>query len=193
MMKRIIEEKECKLIEQRSKFISYVFSCDDLVSQSIILKRIKRLHPSATHICYASVIDEQKTFNDDREPSGTAGAQMALVLNKENMVNTLCVVVRYFGGVKLGVPGLSKAYKEASELCLENNTKEVVLKDEYLCECSYSLFDVVKSTCGKLNIPVYDEIFGANVSFKICLSHSEFLIVSKLDFEMTITGKKVYV
>ena len=192
MMKKIIEEKECKLIEQRSKFISYVFSCEDLNTQSIILKRIKKLHPSATHICYASVIGENKTYNDDREPSGTAGAQVALALNKENMVNTLCVVVRYFGGVKLGVPGLSKAYKEACELCLDGNTKEVVLKDEYNCECAYSLFDSVKSTCNKLNILFYDESFGTNVSFKICLSDKELPIISKLGLELTKTGKKVY-
>ena len=175
-MKVIIGEKNEKYVENRSKFFSYIFFCDNLEKQEQIIRKIKSNHPSATHVCFASIIDEGeiKTYsNDDREPSNTAGGQILLALKKNDMVNTLCVVVRYFGGVKLGTVNLSKAYKTSAEMAIEENTKEVVKKTKYDCECSYENYDKIKKILAKNNLQVCAETFCESVKFSVYLTDNE--------------------
>ena len=192
-MKSIISQKECKLIEKRSRFISCVFSCNSKDEQAIILKELKRKHPSATHVCYASIIDGEAYSSDDREPSGTAGVPISSMLKKYGVDNCLCAVVRYFGGVKLGVPGLIDAYKKSAELCFEDNTKDVVLKNEYMCKCSFASFSAVKSLLAKNNISTTNEDYSSLVTFCVYLSETERDMLSNKDVEITPTGNKKYV
>ncbi len=104
---------------KKSKFIGYKFNVDNLSDVTKILEELKKEHKKATHICYAyKIVGEnytEKAF-DDGEPSGTAGKPILNVINKQNLSNILIVVVRYFGGIKLGAGGLLRAYtKTASE------------------------------------------------------------------------------
>ncbi|MGN7939438.1 YigZ family protein [Virgibacillus sp. 6R] len=110
---------EHELIIQKSRFICYterVTTEDD--AQSFIQK-IKKQHPNANHNCSAYLIGEHNQIqkaNDDGEPSGTAGVPMLEVLKKRDIKNTVVVVTRYFGGIKLGTGGLIRAYgKSVSE------------------------------------------------------------------------------
>lgn len=103
---------------KKSKFIGLYFpvkSQDEVVE---ILNNLKKEHKKATHICYAYRLTNpfsEKAF-DDGEPSGTAGKPILNVLQKQNKKDSLLVVVRYFGGIKLGAGGLVRAYsKTASE------------------------------------------------------------------------------
>ena len=192
-MKSIISQKECKLVEKRSRFISCVFSCNSKDEQTAIIKELKRKHPSATHVCNASIVDGEVYYSDDREPSGTAGVPISSMLKKYGVDNCLCAVVRYFGGVKLGVPGLIEAYKNAAELCLDGNTKDVVLKNEYMCKCSFASFSAVKSLLAKNNIQTTDEEYSSLVTFCVYLSETERNMLSNKDVEVTPTGNKKYV
>lgn len=102
-------------IVSRSRFICYLFPCSSPEQAKQQLKSIQILHPQASHHCYAFVSgkpdDSQKYgFSDDGEPSGTAGKPMLLALQGSNIGQICAIVVRYFGGTKLGTGGLQRAY-----------------------------------------------------------------------------------
>lgn len=105
---------------KKSKFIGYVYNVSDVSAVKSIIDELKKEHKKATHICYAYKITgenyEEKAV-DDGEPGGTAGKPILNVINKQNLTNILIVIVRYFGGIKLGAGGLVRAYtKTASEV-----------------------------------------------------------------------------
>ncbi|WP_370288755.1 YigZ family protein [Elizabethkingia sp. JS20170427COW] len=106
------------LKEKGSKFISYAFPVEDEEAVKKRLEEIKNLHPKATHHCYAfrlGVNGENYRANDDGEPSGSAGLPIYNQLLAHNITQVLVVVVRYYGGTKLGVGGLVKIYKESAK------------------------------------------------------------------------------
>jgi uncharacterized YigZ family protein len=114
-----------------SKFIAYVFPFHQKEVLQGILGQLKKEHPKASHWCYAYRVgyqNEEFRANDDGEPSGSAGKPILNQLYSHEVKNALIVVVRYFGGTKLGVPGLIEAYKEAANDALKN--ANFVFEDE---------------------------------------------------------------
>lgn len=117
-MFKSVKEEVCELyIEKKSKFFAYLFPIKSKEDIETILKQIKEKHVEATHHCYAYILKEDNQLlykaNDDGEPSSTAGAPILNVLRKNDLTNCLGVVVRYFGGIKLGAGGLTRAYSNA--------------------------------------------------------------------------------
>ena len=110
----IKENIEYKYIVNKSEFITFLIKIYDVEQVKEELNRIKSLYKDATHYCYAYVIDDNKKSSDDGEPGGTAGVPIMETLNKLDMNYVLCVVVRYFGGIKLGAGGLIRAYRKAT-------------------------------------------------------------------------------
>lgn len=110
-------EAEFLYEEKKSKFFSFFFYISDPSQIEKIILDIRAKHKKATHICHA-VIYEGETYvckcSDDGEPSGTAGRPILNVLEKQNRKNCMVVVVRYFGGIKLGAGGLVRAYTKAA-------------------------------------------------------------------------------
>ncbi len=94
-----------------SKFITILFPVTDREMVKNYLRLVKQQYPKATHYCYAFRLENDQGMSDDKEPSKTAGAPMLQVLIKQNVVNVLAIVVRYYGGIKLGTAGLVKAYQ----------------------------------------------------------------------------------
>ena len=107
---------------KKSKFISYAFSVKNVLDVEKFLSQIKQENKKASHICFAYVISGKefliKAF-DDKEPNGTAGKPILNVIQKQNKENIMVVVVRYFGGIKLGAGGLVRAYSKAANAALE--------------------------------------------------------------------------
>ena len=190
-MNSIIEQQSGLYVEKRSRFVSYIFRCNSKEEEECLLKKIRKEHASSRHVCYASSVDANVVYSDDREPSGTAGAQLSLLLSKYNLVNTLLVVVRYFGGVKLGTSGLTNAYKTSAEMCIIGNTKEVTLKEHFRAQCKYALFDQIKRVLFSNNIEISNQIFGDDVSFEVYLSKEEKSFIPK-DCQITFLGDKKY-
>ena len=125
-----------------SKFIAYVFPFHQKEVLQGILGQLKKEHPKARHWCYAYRIgyqNEEFRANDDGEPSGSAGKPILNQLYSHEVKNALIVVVRYFGGTKLGVPGLIEAYKEAANDALKN--ANFVFEDE-----KFEMQDIVSMT-----------------------------------------------
>ena len=123
---KTIKHNNCEEIEEKkSKFIAnlmYVESEEEVQNR---IKEIKKKYYDARHNCFAYRIIEGENIvqrsSDDGEPSGTAGAPILNILEKNNMVNILVVVTRYFGGILSGTGGLVKAYSEATLKSIENN------------------------------------------------------------------------
>ena len=107
-----------EIIIKNSKFICLLIKINS-VDINNILDKIKSDYPKATHYCYAYLYNDIQRFNDDGEPGGTAGMPILNVLLKEELSNVLCVVIRYFGGIKLGAGGLVRAYTKSVTECLK--------------------------------------------------------------------------
>ncbi len=118
-MKSIKETVKTSIVINRSEFINYLIPVGSVDDVKTSLKKLKKDYPDANHHCYAYVIgknQEIQKYNDDGEPSKTAGMPMIEVLKKQNLTNVLNVSIRYFGGIKLGAGGLVRAYtKSCSE------------------------------------------------------------------------------
>ena len=118
------------LKEKGSKFIGFAFPLEDETDLKKNLEKVKTEHPKATHHCYAfrlGILGENYRANDDGEPNGSAGLPIYNQLLAHEITNILVIVVRYYGGTKLGVSGLVKAYKETAKITLEE--AEIITKD----------------------------------------------------------------
>ncbi len=117
--------EEILLKEKSSKFFGYSFPVTNEDDIKKHLDDLKKKHPGAGHFCYAYQIGTEKVIyraNDDGEPSNSAGAPIYGQIQSHGLTNILIIVVRFFGGIKLGVGGLISAYKSAAQSCLENAT-----------------------------------------------------------------------
>ena len=113
------ELASAELIINKSRFIAYRYELDSLDEVGLAVSSLRAGHKRATHFCYACVYKREVNIEkccDDGEPSGTAGYPILNIIKKKNLTNTLIVVVRYFGGIKLGAGGLNRAYTKASAL-----------------------------------------------------------------------------
>mgnify|MGYP006161757741 FL=1 len=109
--------------EKSSKFFGYAFPIESEEEVKPIIDQLRKLHPHAVHYCYAYQIGTEKISyraNDDGEPSNTAGAPIYGQIQSFGLTNVLLVVVRIFGGIKLGVGGLITAYKTTAQMVLED-------------------------------------------------------------------------
>lgn len=116
-------EKDCEneIIIKNSRFITILIKINGKDKVNSFLQDIKIKYPKATHYCYGYIINDYKKSSDDGEPSGTAGIPILNVLEKENITNVLAIVVRYFGGIKLGAGGLVRAYSKAVREAIKNS------------------------------------------------------------------------
>jgi uncharacterized YigZ family protein len=126
-------ETKAEFKDRGSKFIAFAFPVCDEENIKAKLKEIKEQHPKAVHYCYAyriGISGNQFRVNDDGEPSGSAGRPILGQLDSVGLTNVFVVVVRYFGGTLLGVPGLINAYKTATAAALQ--TAAIIEKDSTL-------------------------------------------------------------
>lgn len=145
--------------EKKSKFIANIFYVETVEQVESILKEIRKKYFDARHHCYAYRVIENENIreksSDDGEPGGTAGAPMMNILKKNEMVNVLVIVTRYFGGTLLGTGGLIRAYTDATLKALEKTqivTQEQGEKIEVTIE--YKDLEKIKYYCTKHNVEI---------------------------------------
>lgn len=168
---KTIEDSNYTIVINKSKFICellYINNQDEIDSK---LKDIKHKYKGATHYCYAYIYDNNKRFNDDGEPGGTAGMPILNVLENNNLNHVLCVVIRYFGGIKLGAGGLVRAYTKSVTSCLEN-TKIIDKKECQLIKITFS-YDKVKIIDKIINKNILLKEFENNITYTIAISKDE--------------------
>lgn len=157
--------------EKGSKFIAYAFPVrsEDDVSQ--YLEQVKSEHFKARHHCYAYLIGldrELFRFNDDGEPSGTAGRPIFGQIQSFDLIDILIIVVRYFGGTKLGASGLIHAYKEAAKCALDGaRVVEKFLCDIFLMEFQYDQMGNIMNIIKSLDLNITEKKFEKNCQLKI--------------------------
>lgn len=146
------------LKEKGSKFIGFAFPVNNETELKNALEKVRSEHPKATHHCYAfrmGLNGENYRANDDGEPSGSAGLPIYNQLLANEITNVLVISVRYYGGTKLGVSGLVKAYKECAKITLEEAkiiTKE--LETEIEIQFNFNQQNVIFTLLSKFDAKV---------------------------------------
>ncbi len=137
-MKTILNHTMAKLEVKHSIFISYLYRVNTIDEINLLLHKTKKEHDKATHCCYSYILDNLKKASDDKEPSKTAGMPILNILEKNELDHVLCIVIRYFGGIKLGASGLVRAYSESAKLAVNNATFiNYVLGYHIIISCDY--------------------------------------------------------
>ena len=153
-----------EFVINKSKFITYIFHINDKCDIDNILNDIKCEYNDASHYVYAYVLNNMSYSTDDKEPSGTAGKPILNILLKNNLNYVLCVVIRYFGGIKLGAGPLTRAYSRcASEIIKLSDIVE--LEDGYLIELITDLKGI--NNLPKINMNIVNKDFGNRVIYTI--------------------------
>lgn len=120
--KGILDSGADEFIEKKSRFIGYAFKVESEEEALLKIDEIKTKHYDATHNCTAYIIGEDRLiqrYNDDGEPSGTAGVPILEVLKREELTNVVVIVTRYFGGTLLGAGGLVRAYSKGAKIAVD--------------------------------------------------------------------------
>lgn len=145
----IAREGTAKFTERKSRFLSFAYHVESAEDAKLRLKELANEYHDARHVCWAYVVGPDKSewqANDNGEPSGTAGKPILGQINSIGLTDVAVGVVRYFGGIKLGTPGLIAAYREAARLVLEDSgIKECIVMKKYSFTFPYMVInDVMK-------------------------------------------------
>ena len=166
-MPKIKEDISNTIVIQKSKFITYLHKTNDEDDAKEFLKIVKKEHSDATHHCTAMVIGNINRSSDDGEPSGTAGHPMLDVLLHNDMQDILAVVVRYFGGIKLGTGGLVRAYSSSVQEALQKAMiVEEAIFQKYEIKFSYDLIGKLDNYFRKNNIEVVEKEYEELVRYE---------------------------
>lgn len=190
----ILEELNNKLVVNRSRFLGFAFYCNTEKNRNNILKKLKSDYPSANHYCFAHVFWDKSQIvslsSDDREPSNTAGNQILNVLKANNFINVLCVVVRFFGGVKLGTQNLSKAYKDCASITIDKALiKQVDLRTKCMIKCDYNSYNKFSKIFPNLK---HNPQFEDDIIIEAMLTEEQILKIKNLGLELTETNEKFF-
>jgi uncharacterized YigZ family protein len=170
-----INHVEDETLVNRSRFICYLRPCNSIVQAKAILKEFQQLHPQANHHCSAfmtkAAADSQGYgFSDDGEPSGTAGKPMLMALQGGGIGQVCAIVVRYFGGVKLGTGGLQRAYGGSVRQALgylQSKLKKAMVHKTLACH--YSQVDDVLHLPEQLDGQVVLQDYQHKVLFELAI------------------------
>lgn len=167
-MKTIKNNVKSELIIKNSRFITLLIKITTKDEVNKILNNIKNEYPKATHYCYGYIIDNYKKSSDDKEPSNTAGIPTLNILEKENLTNVLAVTIRYFGGIKLGVGGLIRAYSKSVQEAL-TKTELTELKQAKLVEITIN-YDMQKQLDYLLKDEIIiEKLFDSNITYNVLI------------------------
>lgn len=180
--------------DKSSKFYGYAFPVLNEEMAKLHIDHLKTAHKKANHWCYAyrlGVVNTQYRVNDDGEPNNSAGMPIYGQIQSFNLTNVLVVVVRYFGGVKLGVGGLINAYKSTAQLALEDSVIiEKTISQYYGLIFEYKNINTVKRIIKDFQLKILKQEFNEQcyVEFEIRKTDAEKVeSILKSHFELQIT------
>lgn len=181
-MKTIEQNVICEQTINKSRFICQLIPVASLAEAKSALSAIKKEHPTATHHCYAYIIganQSQAKFSDDGEPSNTAGSVIYGVLGKHDLSNILAVVIRYYGGIKLGAGGLVRAYSSSVALALEKAVflpiiNYVILTLTFAYSHHHSVMKLLE------NYEIIDKVFESDINLSVRVPKDDVELLSAL-------------
>ncbi len=175
-MKFVKDDFSSSIEEKKSKFISYLTPYSNFNHK---LEQLRKEHPKARHFVYAyRYLNEYEQVvencSDDGEPRGTSGKPTLAVLSGANIINTAVIIVRYFGGIKLGTGGLVRAYSDSVNAVIDNAIfypyKKMITKN---FKCDYNNFSKVEYLLNQNSIHIKDKIFTEEITIFLELSDED--------------------
>ena len=175
-MKTVKKETITEFEEKKSKFIGYIKPITTVLEGENFIEKIKKMHPNATHNVplYRVIENGQEYFkyNDDGEPSNTAGKPMAEILNILDVYNVAIVATRYFGGIKLGAGGLIRNYAKTAKLAVnEAEIVEYIQKSTFIIDYKYEYTSEIElflnSKKDEYKIEILEKNYSDRVTMKI--------------------------
>lgn len=178
MFLSIKENTSIEIVEKKSKFIVNVFYVENKEETEKYREQINKKYHDARHHCFAYRIFSKEGIieksSDDGEPSGTAGAPMLTILAKNELVNVLVIVTRYFGGILLGTGGLVKAYSKACTLGIQK--AQIIQKEVakmYTVELEYTDLNQFQYLAQKNQITILKQEYLTNVLLDIAVKNED--------------------
>jgi uncharacterized YigZ family protein len=175
--KTIKTANEAEFKEKGSRFIGYLFPFEREHDLKSSIELLKNKHPKASHFCFAYRIGNEGNIfrsSDDGEPSGTAGKPILNTILSKNLTNVLVIVVRYFGGTLLGVPGLIHAYKQASIMVIESAEVETIhLKESFIFKFSFENLNDLMRYVKEYHLTILKQEYEETCIFEIEIKSSE--------------------
>ena len=185
IFKTVADRAEAVFTEKRSKFIGFVVPVRTVGEVKEVVEGIRRKYYDARHVCWAYMLGADRTefrANDDGEPSGTAGKPILGQINSNELTDVLVVVVRYFGGIKLGTGGLIVAYREAAALAIaeaEVVERTVDLQVAFVFE--YPLMNDVMRIVKELNATVLEQSYDMDCRMRLEIRKADYnLLIGRL-------------
>lgn len=159
---------------KKSRFIGLLFSVNSRAEAKVLLAAQRLQHPGACHVCWALVCEGDSGLDDDGEPSGTAAKPMYNVLMHKDLMNVLAVVVRYWGGIKLGAGGLTRAYGQAISEAVKNaELRPVETMCERRCVLQFADESSLRRLCEQQQITVLDAVYAESVTLVLQMKLSQ--------------------
>jgi len=179
----LISEGKSELIVNKSKFIGYSVIANSREGFLARVREIKINNPSASHAVYGLLIKKntiEPHFSDDGEPSGTGGRPLISILESKKIINGGLVVVRYYGGINLGMGGLARAYSQAgSKAILASRLDNFIELKDYILTIKYNLLDFISKVILDNKGVILDRNFDQNIILKIRVSTSTKALIEK--------------
>ena len=171
--------------EKSSKFLGYAFPVTSEEEIKAHLEAVKKAHFSARHWCYAWQLGygrhQRYRANDDGEPNNTAGIPIYGQIQSFELTNILVIVVRYFGGIKLGVGGLVQAYKTTAQLTLqETEIEEKLITEELVIKFDYPLMNKVMRVVKEQNLTVTAQHLTESCELHLAIRQSDYAKVEEI-------------
>ena len=171
--------------EKSSKFLGYAFPVTSEEEIKAHLEAVKKAHFSARHWCYAWQLGygrhQRYRANDDGEPNNTAGIPIYGQIQSFELTNVLVIVVRYFGGIKLGVGGLVQAYKTTAQLTLqETEIEEKLITEELVINFDYPLMNKVMRIVKEQNLTVTAQHLTESCELHLAIRQSDYAKVEEI-------------
>ena len=167
--------------------MNYQYNLNDI---NIYLNKIKEKYKDATHHCYAYIINNTKRFNDDGEPNGTAGMPILDCLEKNKLNHTLCIVTRYFGGIKLGAGGLVRAYSNSISNALKNS-KFFKLKDGYKIKITFEYNNSKQIDNLVKDYEITKKEYGKVITYELLITNDFLNKLNKSNIKYEIINKEI--
>jgi uncharacterized YigZ family protein len=162
------------IIIKKSEFITELYRVFSLDEVNVIIKDAHKRHPKATHICSAYRVNQLEKNNDDGEPSGTAGLPMLEVLRKQNIIDVLALVIRYYGGIQLGAGGLTRAYSNSVVQAIETiKLNPIVEMIDTIIQFPITYTDIILNKLK--DFEVLNKAFSDQVQFTIRSMNNDYL------------------
>ena len=188
-MKTIKKPVEAQINIKKSNFIARLYPAKDKKEVKKIIEEVSTRYSDATHNCTAYIVSDSQGYDDNGEPSGTAGKPMMNVLIKNNLSNIVAIVTRYFGGIKLGAGGLVRAYSHSILKAIEE--AEIVnmeLFNIYEAIFDYKNIKEFDSELRKYNLKVIKKDYNVQVTYLIASNQIDIIsnIEEKLQSDVKI-------